>query len=669
MAAARTPLGARRAGLLALAALAIACTAAPAPARADCVVTAPIRDLMRLAACGNPQANFTATPNPALPGQTIAFDATSSFDPNPGGVIADYKWDLDGNGTYETDTGTTPTVQTSFATRGRYTVGLEVTNGTGQTGATSVQVSVTTPPVADFTVAPTSPLTGQTTTLDGSTSSDPDGLPIAKYEWDLDGDGTYETDTGTTATTTTSFATPGNHNVSLRVTDADGATATKTVTIAAQNRPPVASFTGPAPAIVGSTASFDASASSDPDGTIATYEWDLDGDGTYETSTGTDPHASTTYAAAGVVTVGLRVTDDLGATSTTTLTVHVTHAPVASFTAAPNPVSLHVPVSFDASASSDADGPIARYEWDLDGNGTYETDTGTTPTTSHVYTANGTYAVGLRVTDADGATATTTVNLVAANQPPVAVLVATPNQSVVDQPVGLDASASSDTDGTIVRYDWDLDGNGSFETPGGSSPTLSHAYPNPGAYDVGVRVTDNDGGVGVARVHLVVGLPPAGGGGAGGAEASGAGAGTGSGATPSGGSTLSGGSTSGDGAGTGASLSARLTGLPIQRVSSVLSGGLAVGCDADRAVSCRLSASLPAREARRLGMRSRRPVTLGSVVIVLRGAGAGTARLRLSAAGRRAVRRARSATVLVAGTAVDATGRRLILVRTFLLRR
>ena len=49
--------------------------------------------------------------------------------------------------------------------------------------------------------------------------------------------------------------------------------------------------TRPRPA---SRSSFDGSASSDPDGTIAKYEWDLDGNGSYETNTGTtaddDPH-------------------------------------------------------------------------------------------------------------------------------------------------------------------------------------------------------------------------------------------------------------------------------------------------------------------------------------------------------------------------------------------
>nr|MDQ6916013.1 PKD domain-containing protein [Actinomycetota bacterium] len=610
MAAARISLR-TRVGTLGVFAIALA--AAPPPAAADCVLTAPTRDAFHFAACGSPQASFTATPNPALPGQQITLDGSSSFDPNPGGAITDYKWDLNGDGTYEVDSGTTPTLQTSFATRGRYTVGLQVTNAAGQTGAATLQMSVTTPPVADVTASPPTPVTGQTVTLDASASSDPDpGGAIVKYEWDLDGNGSYETDTGATATTTTAFATSGSHNVSVRVTDQDGATATKTLAIDVQNRPPVASFSAPAPAVVGATATFDASASIDPDGTIATYEWDLDGNGTYETSTGSDPHASTTYASPGDVNVGLRVTDDQGASTTTTRTVRVTRAPVASFTAAPNPVSLHVPVSFDASASRDPDGPIARYEWDLDGNGTYETDTGTTPTATHAYLANGTYAVGLRVTDADGATATRTVNVVAANQNPLAALGVAPNPSVVGQPVTLDASGSSDSDGSVVKYEWDLDGNGTFETPGGSTPTYSHAYPNPGGYDVGVRATDNDGGTAVARVHLVVELPPASGGG--GSDPLGVSPDAGS----SGGIAPGNTSPGNDAGATSRALSVRLTGVPIQRVGSVVARGLSVGCDANRAASCALTASLAARDARRLGMPARRPVALGSVVIVLR---------------------------------------------------
>ena len=52
----------------------------------------------------------------STPGQTVSFNASASSDPD--GTIAKYEWDLDGNGSYETDTGTTPTATSSYATAG-----------------------------------------------------------------------------------------------------------------------------------------------------------------------------------------------------------------------------------------------------------------------------------------------------------------------------------------------------------------------------------------------------------------------------------------------------------------------------------------------------------------------------------------------------------------------
>ena len=71
----------------------------------------------------------------------------------------------------------------------------------------------------------------------------------------------------------------------------------------------------------------------------------------------------------------------------------------------------HAPHTIDASPSHDADGSIVRYEWDLDGNGSYERDTGTASTVTHTFEAYSGIVdprkriVRLRVTDDDGATA------------------------------------------------------------------------------------------------------------------------------------------------------------------------------------------------------------------------------------------------------------------------
>jgi hypothetical protein len=74
--------------------------------------------------------------------------------------------------------------------------------------------------------------------------------------------------------------------------------------------------------VAGSPVALDASSSHD-DGSIARYEWDLDGDGTFETDTQATPGAQTTFGQPGPATVRLRVTDNDGVAGTTQLTFQV----------------------------------------------------------------------------------------------------------------------------------------------------------------------------------------------------------------------------------------------------------------------------------------------------------------------------------------------------------
>ncbi len=72
-------------------------------------------------------------------------------------------------------------------------------------------------------------------------------------------------------------------------------------------------------------------------------------------------------------------------------------APVADFTA--TPAAAGRASLFDARASADPDGTIARYDWDF-GDGASTANGG--PSTSHTYATSGTRIVTLTVTDADG---------------------------------------------------------------------------------------------------------------------------------------------------------------------------------------------------------------------------------------------------------------------------
>jgi hypothetical protein len=168
-------------------------------------------------------------------------------------------------------------------------------------------------------------------------------------------------------------------------------------------------------------------------------------------------------------------------------------APAASLSSSPNPVLVGQPVTFDGSASSDPDGTIANYRWDLDGNGSFETDTGETSSAERSYPAAATITVGLQVRDHDGNADAMTRTLSVRSRAPNAFLALSPNPALTGQPVTFDGSASSDPDGTIVNYRWDLDGNGSFETDTGTRSSVSRSYPRAAAIAVRLRVTDNDG--------------------------------------------------------------------------------------------------------------------------------------------------------------------------------
>ncbi|WGZ96372.1 MAG: PKD domain-containing protein [Candidatus Thiothrix putei] len=196
------------------------------------------------------------------------------------------------------------------------------------------------------------------------------------------------------------FNAAGNYTVTLTVTDNLGATHTVSVgvTVHATNAVPVAvikadTLSGTAPF----RATFDGSASTDSDGAVADYRWDF-GDG--ETAIGKT--VSHTWNAVGEYTVTLTVTDNKGATGSSTAVVYVNpyanQPPVAKISLTPGSGVAPLSVMFDGSASIDPDGSIARYVWDFgDGSAGVEG-----MTTSHVYTVTGTYQVRLTVTDNHG---------------------------------------------------------------------------------------------------------------------------------------------------------------------------------------------------------------------------------------------------------------------------
>ena len=169
------------------------------------------------------------------------------------------------------------------------------------------------PPTAAFTADPPSGSSPLSVTFDAGASSDPDAGEALAYSWNF-GDGTA----GSGVTVSHTFQDAGSYTVQLTVTDSHGMSDTESMTVTVEaNQKPHAEFTSDRTrAFLPAAFEFDASASSDPDGQIVSYDWDF-GDG----SSGSGQAASHVYDSEGSYTVTLTVTDDKGATDSSSRTV------------------------------------------------------------------------------------------------------------------------------------------------------------------------------------------------------------------------------------------------------------------------------------------------------------------------------------------------------------
>jgi PKD repeat protein/RNA polymerase subunit RPABC4/transcription elongation factor Spt4 len=175
--------------------------------------------------------------------------------------------------------------------------------------------------------------------------------------------------------------------------------------------------------------------------------------------------------------------------------VRVAGTPTAVFTISPAFPKVGETIVCNASGSSDTDGQIVEYLWLSEGN-----VLGTGETIETMGTYAGVVTLELTVTDNDGLKATTT-KTIPISQPdgaPEASFTISPESPEVGETVTFDATESIDSDGEIVTYSWDFDGN----TGTGNITTFSYA--SVGTYTVTLTVEDNDGLTDTATKDVVV---------------------------------------------------------------------------------------------------------------------------------------------------------------------
>ncbi|MFO8034066.1 MAG: PKD domain-containing protein [Candidatus Bipolaricaulota bacterium] len=347
-------------------------------------------------------------------GETIRFDGRNSE-----GDIVEYRWDMgDGRTRYGS------TVQHSYGREGTYTVRLTVRGTDGRTDSATTHVTVREERLPNLTVErldyrPSEPEVGDTITFE-ITMANIGNADAGSFYVRLQGAedsrlGSIDSlSAGSRRTGTMSLPLTRSPETFTAIVDpfgdieeSDTTNNERSITVRAAevNQPPVAQFNfSPSEPDVNEWITFDASNSYDPDARIVEYAWDFD-DG----ATGTGRITQKRYSSEGTYTVRLTVTDNDGATDTTSRTVRVERdiqPPSARFSFSPTNPDPGETVSFDASDSTAPDGSIVEYEWDF-GDGS----SGWGRTVSHSYAAEGTYTVRLTVTDDHGGTDSTTKSI------------------------------------------------------------------------------------------------------------------------------------------------------------------------------------------------------------------------------------------------------------------
>jgi ribosomal protein L14 len=406
-----------------------------------------------------------------------------------------------------------------------YTFELKVTDNLGATGRDTIQItvnnasqSVNQAPTANAGPDVNITLPVNSVTLNGG-GNDPDGT-IASYQWTkISGPSQYNIVSANQSQSTMNNLVQGIYQFVLKVTDNQGSSARDTMQVTVNPAPPNQSPTAVAGANIVITLPTNSvilpGSGTDPDGTIASYQWTkISGPSQYTIVSATQPQTTVNNLAEGVYKFELKVTDNQGAVGKDTITVTVNAVPNQLPTAnAGLDITITLPLdSVTLNGSGvDPDGTIASYQWTkISGPSQYTIVSATQSRTMINNLEKGIYQFALQVTDNSGATGRDTVQ-VTVNQSTQEVNLAPIANAGPDMDITLPVNSvilsgsAIDSDGTIASYQWTkISGPTGYTMPFSTDAQITVSDLVTGEYQFELKATDNLGAIGRDTVKVTV---------------------------------------------------------------------------------------------------------------------------------------------------------------------
>jgi len=448
------------------------------------------------------------------PGEEATLDGSLSRDPDSGPAPITYQWSLvarpSASNAADADIAAAdrPVARFTPDVEGNYIARIDVDDGEYQDGDNTSIFTDGTPP----TISITSPAEGSTVettkpTITVQFSDDGTGIDIDSFQLLLNGadvtGATTISDDGARYTPLADL--PGGDNaITARVADHVGNLGedTNTFNISVFH---ASADCGPTTGTAPHTVTY-RSRGQFTGGSIVRYRWDRDGDGSYDTSDSVPRDYTHTFDSPGTYNAVLEVLNNFGKTATNVCKITVGQkGPTVTATAAPSngPVPLAVTLSCQGQSPN---GSIVRWEWDFDGDGSYDYSSDANGTTTHTYGTVGEFAARCRVTDAAGLTGVSgEINTKVRPRPPGSPSVtatASPTSGTAPLTVAFDGSVTGG--GTSVRYEWDFDGDGTYDHSSATSAVTNYTYQAAGVFAATLRVTDAAGLTSLDSIAITV---------------------------------------------------------------------------------------------------------------------------------------------------------------------